>query len=126
MRNRYDSPALRGEDNEYGDYDYLAGSLPSNVARWDLSRTTWKCDACKHYRHLRFITRYHFYTVDGYDSSDYDVCWVCMLRSAIKIKVSQLKKNTQAFWFALRIAIKTDPGWKAGMFRAAYNIMRGK
>jgi len=126
MRNRYDIPALRGEDNEYGDYDYLAGSLPSNVARWDLSRTAWKCDACKRYRHLRFITQYHFYTLDGYDSSDCDVCWVCMLRSAIKIAVSRAKKSVKALWFAFKISVKAKPGSKIDLFRIAARIAKGR
>ena len=126
MQNPYDLPILRGENNEYGDYDYLAGHLPANVARWDLSRTAWKCDACNHYRHLRFITRYYFYTLDGYDSSDCDVCWACMLRSAIKIAVSRVKKNTQAFWFAFGLAAKVQIGKKIGIFRVAYHMAKGK
>lgn len=124
MHNPYDMPILHGEDNEYGDYDYLVDGLPQNVEKWNLSRTAWKCDACGHYRHFRFITRYFFYTLDGYDSSDCDVCWTCMLRSAVKMAWLRIKKDVKALWVALMVAINAESGWKLGMFRAALKIMR--
>ena len=126
MQNPYDLPILRGEDNEYGDYDYLIDELPSNVAKWRLSRYASSCDQCTRYRHLYFESRQFFYTLDGYDSLDYNECWVCSLKSAVRSFLWKAKRNANAFLFALRIAIKAEQGWKIGMFRAAYNIMRGK
>ena len=124
MHNPYDLPILRGEDNEYGDYDYLVNQLPSNVAKWRLSRYASSCDQCKRYRHLYFESRQFFYTLDGYDSLDYNECWVCAIKGKVRSFLWQVKKDVKALWVALMVAINAESGWKLGMFRAALKIMR--
>lgn len=125
MRNRYDSPALRGEENEYGDCDYLADGLPDNSAKWHLSRYVSRCDQCKRYRHLHFDTSYHFYTLDGYDSLDSCECWLCSLKGAARSVVWKVKKTAKKHYKALRLAAQVNPGNRAQMFVRVMKLLKG-
>ena len=75
MKNWWENPVLQGEDNDYGQYDYLIEELPHDEARWEwLYR---KCDSCGKYHRLNFYSNHYFYTYDGWDSFDYTDCWKC-------------------------------------------------
>lgn len=82
MRNFNDwwkNPVLQGEDNDYGQYDYLINDLPQDYARWEKGES--RCDSCGKHRKLNFRAVQHFYTMDGYDYMDYTECWVCVLKN---------------------------------------------
>ena len=83
MNSWWKNPVLQGPENDYGDYDYLINELPESYVKWNLSKYTSKCDSCGKYRHLMLRSASYFHTLDGYDSMDYDECWVCRLKSNI-------------------------------------------
>ena len=35
MNKWWKAPILQGEDNEYGEYDYLIEEIPQNTREWD-------------------------------------------------------------------------------------------
>lgn len=65
MNNWWKNPVLQGEDNDYGQYDYLVEELPHDEAKWELGCS--KCDSCGKYHRLNFYSIHYFYTMDGYD-----------------------------------------------------------
>ena len=101
MNNWWKNPVLQGEDNDYGQYDYLVEELPHDEAKWEL----WcsKCDSCGKYHRLNFYSIHYFYTMDGYDSFDYINCWRCEVWSFIyKIK-NKIKKEIKAHRLAFSL-----------------------
>ena len=116
MSDWWKNPVLQGDDNEYGEYDYLINPLPKNEARWDLSRDKWKCESCGKYRHLMFRTTSYFYCFDGYDSMSYDECWRCRINSDIhcfkyKIK-NKIKKKIKTVKDTIELCKAMENGWK--------------
>ena len=79
------APVLQGPENDYGEYDYLAEELPEDYSRWEFSNTAWKCDCCGKYHHLNLCSKSHFYCYDGWDSMDYTDCWVCVVKSKVRM-----------------------------------------
>lgn len=94
MSDWWKAPVLQGPENDYGDYDYLIEELPQNEARWELSKYKWKCDQCGKESHLLFCYTGYFRTMDGYDSSSYNECWLCMIKDYIhRIKWRIIVRN---------------------------------
>ena len=88
--NWWKNPALQGEDNDYGDYDYLAEEISedTNKVEWFYS----KCEDCGKYHHFnRYLTHY-FYTLDGYDYDTYVICLKCDIKSRIHSKKMLIKQ----------------------------------
>lgn len=101
MKNWWKNPILQGEDNDYGQYDYLIEKLPHDEARWE-----WfygKCDSCGKYHRLNFYSNHYFYTYDGWDSFDYTDCWKCRFENEVwKIK-NKIKKEIKAHKLAFSL-----------------------
>ena len=91
MKNWWKNPVLQGEDNDYGQYDYLIEELPHDEVRWE-----WyyrKCDTCGKYHRLNFYSNYYFYTYDGWDSFDYADCADLRIRfGELRIKLKRKLK----------------------------------
>lgn len=101
MKNWWKNPILQGEDNDYGQYDYLIEELPHDEARWEWSYG--KCDSCGKHHRLNFYSSHYFYTYDGWDSFDYTDCWKCRFENAIwKIK-NKIKKEIEAHKLAFSL-----------------------
>lgn len=102
MNDWWKAPVLQGEDNDYGQYDYLIEEIPQDYARWEFDhKYKWKCDDCGKDRRLRFCTAHYFYTLDGYDYMSWDTCWKCRLKDelrAIKYKVKCSIKSIIKTW----------------------------
>lgn len=96
MSDWWKAPVLQGDDNEYGDYDYLIEELPQDYAKWELSRYTSRCDSCGKESHLVFRSVGHFHTLDGWDSMDYAECWKCRLESKVHSIICRFKKRIKA------------------------------
>lgn len=103
MSDWWKNPVLQGEDNDYGEYDYLINPLPKNEAHWDFSKDKWKCESCGKWSHLMFRTVEYFYCWDGYDSMSYDECWRCRIKSDIRCKVYSIKKKVKNFFKTLKL-----------------------
>ena len=91
MNNWWKSPVLQGEENDYGDYDYLIEDIPSNSTKW--SRYEQKCDECGKTRRLNLVYTYCFRTLDGWDSMDSCECWRCYLKRIIKKPFKAIKNK---------------------------------
>lgn len=108
MNDWWNAPVLQGDDNEYGDYDYLIEKLPHDDAKWELSRYTSRCDSCGKERHLTFKSAHYFYTLDGYDYMSYTDCWMCRMENkiwSIKHKIKRffsVLKMTYQYWCCVR------------------------
>ena len=99
MNKWWKNPVLQGEENDYGQYDYLINPLPQNRHEW--IKGECHCDSCGKYRHLSVRDTAYFYTLDGYDSLDCTECWICVLTSKIHTKIHRLKKpfkNAKFLW----------------------------
>lgn len=83
MNSWWKSPVLQGEDNDYGQYDYLIEEIPENSMKWNLSKYAWECDECGEYSHLLHESHYYFHTLDGWDSMDCTQCLRCYLKNRI-------------------------------------------
>lgn len=119
------NPVLQGPENDYGDYDYLINELPENYAKWELSKYTSKCDSCGKYRHLMFRSAYHFHTLDGYDSMDYDECWLCRLKENIRdLKWKLTKKVTKPFKILKETISLYRSCQKKLSFKRCYNLAK--
>lgn len=93
MNDWWNSPVLYGDDNDYGQYDYMIEEIPEDYAKWELDKYKWKCDTCGKERHLRFCTCHHFHTLDGWDSMSYDECWKCRIECMISGRINYYKRN---------------------------------
>ena len=101
MKNWWKNPVLQGEDNDYGQYDYLIEELPHDEARWEwLYR---KCDSCGKYHRLNFYSNHYFYTYDGWDSLDYTDCWKCRFEGKVWSIKNKIKKEIQAHKLAFSL-----------------------
>lgn len=77
MNEWWKNPVLQGEDNDYGQYDYLVNPLPQNYR--EKIRGKCHCDSCGKYRCFNIRDVAFFYTLDGYDNMSYTECWLCRL-----------------------------------------------
>lgn len=101
MKNWWKNPVLQGEDNDYGQYDYLIEELPHDEARWEwLYR---KCDSCGKYHRLNFYSNHYFYTYDGWDSLDYMGCWECRFKDKVWSIKNKIKKEIKAHKLAFSL-----------------------
>lgn len=101
MKNWWKNPVLQGEDNDYGQYDYLIEELPHDEARWE-----WfyrKCDSCGKYHRLNFYSNHYFYTYDGWDSFDYMDCWECRFKDKVWSIKNKIKKEIEAHKLAFSL-----------------------
>jgi hypothetical protein len=101
MKNWWKNPVLQGEDNDYGQYDYLLEELPHDEARWE-----WlykKCDSCGKYHRLNFYSNHYFYTYDGWDSFDYTDCWKCRFKDKVWSIKNKMKKEIKAHKLAFSL-----------------------
>lgn len=89
MDNWWKTPVLQGEDNDYGQYDYLIEEIPNDKAKWQFQRYGDKCNSCGKESRLLFYYCHYFRTLDGYDSFDHNECWKCM----VKDKVHSIKRK---------------------------------
>lgn len=88
------APVLQGEDNDYGQYDYLIEEIPQDYARWEFDRKyKWKCHNCGKEKHLLFRAEHFFHTLDGWDSLDYAECLHCRTKGNIRDYKWKLKNN---------------------------------
>ena len=101
MKNWWKNPVLQGEDNDYGQYDYLVEELPNDEAKWELLCS--KCDSCGKYHRLNFYSIHYFYTMDGYDSFDYTSCWRCEVWRFIHSIKNKIKKEIKAHKLAFSL-----------------------
>lgn len=101
MKNWWKNPVLQGEDNDYGQYDYLVEELPKDEANWE-----WyyrKCDSCGKYHRLNFYSNHYFYTYDGWDSFDYADCWKCRFENNVFGIKNKIKKEIEAHKLAFSL-----------------------
>ncbi len=92
MGNWWKAPVLQGNENDYGDYDYLIEEVPESYCRWEFSKIAWEDDK-GHPSHLRKVWCNYFRTMDGYDSVDGSDCWRCVLKDTIKLIPRKLKRK---------------------------------
>lgn len=107
MKNWWKNPVLQGEDNDYGQYDYLLEELPHDEARWE-----WlykKCDSCGKYHRLNFYSNHYFYTYDGWDSFDYTDCWKCRFKDKVWSIKNKMKKEIKAHKLAFSLLNRKHP-----------------
>lgn len=94
MNDWWKAPVLQGEDNDYGQYDYMIEEIPENYMGWEFDREyKWACSDCHKESHLLFRAVQYFHTLDGYDSFDYSECWKCFLRNKIHCFKWKIQKN---------------------------------
>ena len=99
------SPVLQGEDNDYGQYDYMIEELPKDYVKWVLSRYKWKCDDCGKESHLLLRSAHYFYTLDGWDSMDYSECWRCRVKGMVFNAKWKIKKCIKCHMDSLKDAV---------------------
>lgn len=92
MKDWWKSPVLQGEENDYGDYDYLIEETPESYCRWEFSKIAWEDDH-GHPSRLRKVWCNYFRTMDGYDSVDGSDCWRCVLKDKIKLIPRKFKRK---------------------------------
>lgn len=95
MNQWWKSPVLQGEENDYGDYDYLIEEVPEDSAVW--SKWEYKCSECGKFRKWNKVYTHCFHTLDGYDSISTEVCWVCEFKRWIGKPFRKLKKGVKDY-----------------------------
>ena len=119
MSDWWKSPVLQGEDNDYGQYDYLIEKLPKDYAKWEYTRWKRRCSSCGKERNLVFYSVHHFYCLDGWDSMDYTDCWKCMFES----KLYSIKRKVKCNIKALKLAFKFHRSSKKS-FKSCYQLAK--
>ena len=97
MGDWWKAPVLQGDDNDYGQYDYMIEELPHDYARWELDKYAWKCDNCGKDSHLLFKSVSYFYSLDGYDYHSWYECWKCRLKMRVSSAKYKFKKKIKVF-----------------------------
>ena len=117
MNNWWKSPVLQGDENDYGDYDYLIEELPKNTREW----STWgyKCSECGKWHKLNVVYTGHFYTLDGWDSDSTEVCWLCEMKSIISNPFRKMKRKIKKEMEAHKLAFElTKDLWSFKDFKS--------
>lgn len=117
MKDWWKAPVLQGEDNDYGDYDYLINPLPENKTY--LSNWGYKCESCGKYHKYNFVTDQYFYTLDGYDSLSYQECIPCAVKSKIYSYKRRIRQHLEAkrwHFFAYNKLGKKIENWVFKLF----------
>ena len=98
MNDWWKAPVLQGEENDYGQYDYMIEEIPSHTARWGW----WPkaCDECGKEHKFNLTYTGYFRTMDGYDSLDNCECWVCYAKRKIKQPFKVIQKKIKFFIIA--------------------------
>ena len=120
MSDWWKAPVLQGEDNEYGQYDYLIEDIPSDYVKWSFDKYRSRCDSCGKERHLLLKSAHYFYTLDGYDYMNYDECLVCRLKTkiwSIRHKIKKKFEIAKDAWMLTR----ANP---VGNFKYYYNMIK--
>ena len=120
MNKWWKAPVLQGDENMYGDYDYLIEELPHDYVKWELDRYKGRCDSCGKERHLLLKSAHYFYTLDGYDYMNYDECWVCRFKSKIWSIRHKIKKKIKIVKDAWELTRNSS----AGNFRYHYKFAK--
>lgn len=104
MNNWWKSPVLQGDDNDYGQYDYLIEEIPNNSREWN----TWgyKCSECGKWHKLNVMYTEYFHTLDGWDSISTEVCWLCEMKGIICKPFRKMKRKINQEIKAHKIAIE--------------------
>ena len=104
MNNWWKSPVLQGDDNDYGQYDYLIEEIPNNSCEWN----TWgyKCSECGKWHKLNVLYTEYFHTLDGWDSISTEVCWLCEMKGIICKPFRKMKRKINQEIKAHKIAIE--------------------
>ena len=93
MNDWWKAPVLQGEDNDYGQYDYLIEEIPQDYVKWVLDKQyKWKCHDCGRETHLLHRSEHFFHTLDGWDSLDYASCWRCEMKGYVRAIKWKTKK----------------------------------
>ena len=125
MSNWWKAPVLQGEDNDYGQYDYLIEEIPQDYARWEFDKECkWACHSCGKESHLLFRSEHFFYTLDGWDSIDNAECWRCVLKGTIKSIKWRLKKSIKNKVETCKLAVELYKGSNAKSFKYCYNMAK--
>ena len=104
MNKWWKAPILQGEDNEYGEYDYLIEEIPQNTREWD--KWECKCSECGKYHNFNVIYTEYFRTLDGWDSICTEVCWICEIKSIISNPFRKIKRKVKYTWKVLKETIE--------------------
>ena len=104
-RGWWKAPILQGEENDYGDYDYLVEEIPDSYYRWEFSKIAWEDDK-GHSSHLRKVWCNYFRTMDGYDSVDGSDCWRCVLKDTVNLIPRKVKRNIKTKKRKLKTFVK--------------------
>jgi hypothetical protein len=91
MNDLWKSPVLQGEENDYGDYDYLIEEVPNDSAEW--TKWEYKCSECGKWHKWNKVYTHSFHTLDGYDSISTEVCWVCELKRFLFYPIKKFFKK---------------------------------
>lgn len=95
LRDWWKLPVLQGEENDYGDYDYLIEDIPNDNHNW--INYYCKCEDCGKYHHINYRQYHYFRTMDGYDEMDYTQCLFCYIKGVIHYRKKMFKQ-----WFETR------------------------
>lgn len=95
MNEWWKAPVLQGEENDYGQYDYMIEEIPSNKAEW--GRYERRCDECGKEHKLNLVYTGYFRTLDGWDSMDSCECWMCYCKRKATQPFKTLKKKIKSF-----------------------------
>lgn len=107
MNQWWKAPVLQGEDNDYGQYDYLIEEIPQDYARWEFDRESkWSCHECKKLTHLLFRSEHFFRTLDGWDSIDHAECLGCRLKGKLRCIKWKAKKNIKQSVKTFKLAME--------------------
>lgn len=109
-KNWWKAPILQGEENDYGDYDYLVEEVPESYCRWEFSKIAWE-DEQGHPSHLRKVWCNYFHTMDGYDSISGSDCWRCVLKDTIRILPRRIKRYFKKKLKPIKLFIEAFRMW---------------
>ena len=107
MDNWWKSPVLQGEENDYGQYDYMIEEIPNDETKWEFHCYKDRCDSCGKESHLLFYYSHYFHTMDGWDSMDSSECWRCM----VKDKIYSIKRKAIHRIKAFKLAMELYKAW---------------
>ena len=125
MNDWWKSPVLYGDDNDYGQYDYMIEEIPKDYAKWEFDKECkCPCHNCKRETHLLFRAEHFFHTMDGWDSLDYAECWRCWLKGEIYSIKCKLKKDIKNKIEVLKLTFELHKTAPNKGFKYCYGIAK--